>query len=96
MQRSRCEVVGVAQVGDDVAPMSIHRQVIGRILTESRRGEFAHRIAEGPLDLDHVSAQVARDHRAERAGQYPREVEDAHALERQARADVGRVDVPAH
>ena len=49
--------------------------------------EVAHVVAAaGPLDLDDVGAEVGQHHGAVRAGDDPREVEDADAVEHQERS----------
>ena len=56
---------------------------VARPLRVERRAPAARLVAgAGPLDLDHVGAEVGQHHRRERAGQDPREVEDPQRAER--------------
>ncbi len=73
----------VLEVERDRALVAVEAQVVGRALVDERRPPGARVVAAvGALDLDHVGPEVAEAHRAQRAGEHPREVGDEDAIER--------------
>ena len=59
---------------------AVDRQVVGRLPAGERRPPGARLVtARGPLDLDHLGAEVGEHHRAVGPGEHPREVDHAHA-----------------
>jgi hypothetical protein len=81
--------VGVLQVE--------HERAFAAVPAVEAVGSHAKRVAVGRLDLDDVGAEVAEQHRTDRAGDEAREIEDANAfqtrLRRRRRARVPRVTV---
>jgi hypothetical protein len=74
---------------DLVAPfaLQVEREVaLATLAAEERLVDHAHAVAGDRLDLDHVGAEVADDHRPERAGEVLAEVDEDDALERVHRA----------
>ncbi len=74
--------------------MSIDGQVIGGVVSETRRSQGSHRITRGRFDLDDVRPEVSGHHGAQGSSQDAREVHDTNSLERQPRADVGVMKRP--
>ena len=77
-------VARVAEVERDRALVAVEPEVVGasrRRATAAPRGA-CRRPPSGPLDLDHVGAEVAQHHRGERAREHAREVGDEEAVER--------------
>jgi hypothetical protein len=79
------------QVEADRALVAVEREEphgLRGVLDARRRGHRPADVVAHPrvLDLDDVGAVVREQQRAERAGQQPREVQDAHALQREAHA----------
>ena len=63
--------------------LRLRPEVVGRALLDERRPPGARVVAAvGALDLDHVGAEVAEAHRAQRSGEHPREVGDEDPIER--------------
>src|SRR5207247_1767662 len=72
---------------------AVHRQEVRRLAARIRRPPCPRLVAVArALDLDDVRAQVSEQHRAVRAGQHAREVEDANARRRQHAALVRACD----
>src|SRR5262249_14455018 len=67
-----------------VGILEIERDVTLAPLTPDERRDLgaSHAVAPRRLDLDHVRAEVAQEHRAERPGEILAEVEDADAFQR--------------
>ena len=62
------DVAGVAEVERQRALVAVEPEVVGRLAVALRRPPGARVVAAvGPLDLDHVGAEVAEQHRGERA-----------------------------
>ena len=80
-----------AQVEAERALVAVDREEIGRgpsaggRIPHPRRSPAAGRITLGRLDLDDVGTEVGEDHRAVRAGEDGREVDDADPAERAGR-----------
>ena len=76
------------EIEPDAALVPIDRQEVGRRagpgcrFPDPWRTPAAGRVAFGRLDLDDIGAQVGEEHRAVRAGQDRRAVDDAQAGER--------------
>jgi hypothetical protein len=83
------QAFGVLQVQRHAALAAVAPQegaaLVGQ-LRQFRRVAAQVVAAPGRLDLDHVGTQVGQEHRGQRAGDEVREVDDAHALQRQRRA----------
>ncbi len=76
----------VGEVECDAALAPVERQVVGGLAAVEWRPPGARLVARaGPLDLDHVGAEIGEEHRAIRAREDPREVEHPDPRERQAR-----------
>jgi hypothetical protein len=75
-QRARqAQVVGLLEVEGHRALVAVEGQVVGGALVDERRTPGARVVAAvGPLDLDHLGAQIAERHGAQRPGQDAREV----------------------
>src|SRR6478672_5948400 len=77
----------MAEVDPDAALVAVDREVVGRgpravgVAADPRRPPTARRVALGRLELDHVGAEVAQEHRAVRPGEDRRAVDDAQAGE---------------
>ena len=55
---------------------------LAALATEERPARHAHAVTGDRLDLDHVGAEIADHHRAERAGEVLAEVDQPHTFER--------------
>ena len=79
---------GLGQVEREAALVAVTGEVIGAEFADERRPPGARLVAgAGPLDLQHLGAEVAEHLAAERPGQYPRGVQ--HAQPRQGAGRVG-------
>ena len=72
---------GGLEVQGQAAFIPVDEQEYGAAVALARRIVPRRIAAVRVFDLDHVSAQVGQQHRAERPRQQPREVEDTQALE---------------
>ena len=80
------EVARVAEVERERALVAVEPEVVGRLALAPRRAPRARVVAAvGALDLDHVGAEVAEQHRRERPGEHAREVGHEDAVERSHR-----------
>ena len=86
----------VAEVERDRALVAVQAEVVRRLAVAPRRTPGARVVAAvGPLDLDHVGAEVAEQHGGERPGEHAREVRDEESVERRHRPGTlvaGRAD----
>ncbi len=72
LERDR-EAAGILDVERDVA--------LAPLAAEERLGRHAHAVAGDGLDLDDLRAEVAEDHRSERAREVLPEVDEADAFQ---------------
>ena len=76
-------VDGVGQVERDRALVAVQAEVVGALAVVPGRAPGARVVAAvRPLDLDHVGAEVAEQHRRQRAGEHAREVGDENPVQR--------------
>ena len=76
------------EVHRDALLVPVDREEVGALALGPQEGRphHAHGIASPRiLDLDHLRSEIGEEHRAVRAGQHAREVEDAHAVEQHQR-----------
>ena len=67
---SNAHAVRVLEVDRNGAFVAVHLQEVGALARDERRPPLTAAVAAaGPLDLDHVGAQVGQHHRAVRPGQ---------------------------
>ena len=78
----RGAVVGL-QVDGDALLVAVDPEVVRAPAVDKRRPVARVVAVIGILDLDHLSPHVAKEHRAERSGQHPRQIDDPEAAERQ-------------
>jgi hypothetical protein len=65
------DVAGIAEVERERALVAVESEVVGRLAVAIRRTPVARVVAAvGALDLDHVRAEVAEQHRRERSGEH--------------------------
>jgi hypothetical protein len=83
------EVVGVLEVQGDRPLVAVDPEEVGRDPVAHRGLPRAGVVALGALDLDHLGAQVAQEHRGVGAGQDPGEVGDQQSRQRSLLRGVG-------
>ena len=75
-------IVLVVEVERERALVAVQAQVVGALALVPRRAPGARVVAAvRALDLDHVGAEVAQQHRGERAGEHAREVGDEDSVQ---------------
>ena len=74
---------GSREVERERALVAVQAEVVGRLAVVPRRSPGARVVAPvGALDLDDVGAEVAEQHRGQRAGEHAREVGDEDPVQR--------------
>jgi len=82
--------LGILEVDGDAALVAVDAQEHAGHARMPRRPYIARAVAFEALDLDHVRAQVAEEHRAIRTEQDRCQVDDAHAVQRARHLHVAR------
>ena len=72
----------LAEIEPEAALVAVDAEIVCRLAADMRWSPGAGIVAIRRLDLDDLRAHVAERHRAQRAGQHPREIEHLDAVER--------------